>query len=146
MVHQNGDIAKNLATKVIKTDSRLANKTINELQQISGDYPDLSEYLAQMHIFEVEASRLVTQPRIVGQLTVEAQRELKEILSGDMPLKSTVRVINRLQNDSDRRTTEMQKTHDELEKAVRGQKKEAAKPSATSSSVMKFDSKGNLIQ
>ena len=59
MLDKNADIAINLAKKVLKTNSSLANKTLNWAGQHLTDYPDLAEYMAQMRILTTESARVL---------------------------------------------------------------------------------------
>jgi hypothetical protein len=108
MLHQNGAILKDLAAKVGNTDSTLLNKPLNWLEQNAESNPDLREYLAQVHIVQAEAARVIKNPRLVGQMHVEDQKAMEQILNGNLPLADTVRIIDRLTNDGDRRLVLME--------------------------------------
>lgn len=114
MLDKNVDIAANLADKAIATDSKWANKKINWLKQNATDNPDVAEYLAQMTIVQTEAARVLNNPRLVGQLTDAARHEMQEVISGDMPLNATKRVLKRIQNDGANRVNAMVKERDTL--------------------------------
>jgi hypothetical protein len=120
MLDTNIDIAKNLANKAIVTDYRFANKTINWLRQNAADNPDVSEYLAQIHFVSTEAARVLTNPRLVGQLTDNAIHDMKGIISGDMPLNSTIRVLDRIKSDGMNRVNAMEKENASLAQKVSG--------------------------
>ena len=114
MLEQNGDILKDLASKIIKTNSPWANKSLNWLQTNAGDNPDVREFLAQMHFLQAEANRVINNPRLVGQLSYEAKKDIDAIINGSFSLESTKRVVDRIQNDAARRVTEMEKEHKKL--------------------------------
>lgn len=128
MLNKNADIAVQLSKKAVATDSRLANKSINWLKQNVGDNPDVAEFLAQTTIVQTEAARVLNNPRLVGQLSDSARKEMESVISGDMPLKSYERVIRRLQQDGKNRVKAME---DERAKALKQIPKsdEAAAPS-----------------
>ena len=114
MLDKNADIAINLAKKVLKTNSSLANKTLNWAGQHLTDYPDLAEYMAQMRILTTESARVLNNPRLVGQLTDSARQEMEQIVSGDMPIHSTIRVIQRIKQDGENRIGAMQNAQQDL--------------------------------
>lgn len=114
MLDTNADIAMNLADKVVKTDVRFANRSLNWLRTNATDNPDVAEFLAQNHFVTTEAARVLQNPRLVGQLTVEAQREMRDIISGDMPINSYKRVLNRIKKDGDNRVDAMVRQRDRL--------------------------------
>lgn len=109
MLDKNADIAIGLADKGILTSSKVANKSLNWLRQNAADYPDSSEYLAQMRIVTTEAARVLNNPRLVGQLTDSARHEMEAIISGDMPIKSTKRVLERIKTDGTNRVAAMER-------------------------------------
>jgi hypothetical protein len=128
MLNKNADIAIDLSKKAIATDSRLANRSINWLKQNVGDNPDVAEFLAQTTIVQTEAARVLNNPRLVGQLSDSARKEMESVINGDMPLKSYERVIRRLQQDGKNRVKAME---DERAKVLKQIPKsdEAAAPS-----------------
>lgn len=136
MLDTNADIAKNLATKIAKTNLPYANKTINWLQTNAISDPDVSEYLAQMRIVQTEAARVLNNPRLVGQLTDSARGEMDDILNGNMSLESTIRVIDRLQADGKNRVNALVKQKDSLVKDLsspRGKGKDNSSPASSQS-------------
>jgi hypothetical protein len=108
MLDQNAEILKGLAAKAIKTDAALANRPINWLRTNATDNPDVADFLAQMEIVKNEATRVISNPRLVGQMTDTARQEIETVINGTMPLEATTRVLERLQNDSQRRVTTME--------------------------------------
>ena len=108
MLDTNSDIAIDLAKKVIKTNSELANRPINALQKYTTDNPDLAEYMAQITIVRTEAARVLNNPRLVGQLTDQAKAEMASIIDGTMPLNATISVLNRLKTDGNNRLIQME--------------------------------------
>jgi len=115
MLHQNAEIAKTLATKAIATSAQLANRPLNWLRTNAADSPDVAEYLAQMEIVKNEATRVITNPRLVGQMTDTARQEIESVINGTMPLNATNRVIDRLINDGDRRIGTMEAQQQQLQ-------------------------------
>lgn len=118
MLDVNAEIALDLGKKVVSTDSRLANKSLNWLKQNVGDNPDTAEYLAQMAFVQTEAARVLQNPRLVGQLTDTARHEMQSVVSGDMPLKATERVIRRIQQDGKNRIAAMERQADSLKQKM----------------------------
>jgi hypothetical protein len=116
MLKINGNIAIDLAKKAIKTNSALANKSLNWIKQNMGDNPEIAEYLFQVNAMQAEAGRVLNNPRLVGQMSYEAKRDMDEVFNGSMPLNATERVIHRMQKDGDYRVGEMQKENQKLRK------------------------------
>lgn len=114
MLDKNADIAVDLSKKVVATDNRLVNRSINWLRQNMGDNPDVAEFLAQTTFVQTEAARVLNNPRLVGQLTDTARQEMQHVLDGDMPLKSYERVIRRIQKDGANRFEAMEAQRDRL--------------------------------
>lgn len=115
MLDINIDKLTNLADKVIMSDSKFANKSINWLKENSGDNPDTQKYLAQMLFVQTEAGRVLNNPRLVGQLSDNARHEMERVVSGDMPLNSTKGVMQLIQSDAKTRVSEMKKEQGSLE-------------------------------
>jgi hypothetical protein len=109
MLDQNADIAISLSKQAIKSNSALANKPINWVRQNMADNPDTSEYLAQIAIVQTEAARVLSNPRLVGQLTDSARHEMQELVNGNMPLESTERVLKRIKQDGTNRIAAMER-------------------------------------
>ena len=122
MLDTNAVIAKELGAKIEndKTNSALLNKPIIWLRNNASNRPDISEYLAQLHFVEVEAARVLTQPRLVGQLTDQAIKDMKSVLDGSMTIESTNKVIDRIMQDGDFRVDKMRKERDRLIGDIRG--------------------------
>lgn len=120
MLDVNAEIALDLGKKVVSTDSRLANKSLNWLKQNVGDNPDTAEYLAQMAFVQTEAARVLQNPRLVGQLTDTARHEMQTVVSGEMPINATERVIRRIQQDGKNRIAAMEKQADALKQKLGG--------------------------
>lgn len=120
MLDKNVDIAIDLSKKVVMSDSKLANKSLNWLKQNVGDNPDAAEYLAQMRFVQTEAARVLNNPRLVGQLTDTARQEMEQVVSGDMPLGASTRVLQRIKKDGENRVAAMISAQNELSKKIGG--------------------------
>ena len=109
MLDLNADVAIQLGRKIAndKTNSAFVNRPLIWVKNNLSDRPDIAEYLAQMHFVEVESARVLTQPRLVGQLTDQAISDMKSILSGNMTIASTEAVINRIKADGNNRINAM---------------------------------------
>lgn len=120
MLDTNIAVAKTLAAKAISTDSRFANKSINWLKTNATDNPDVAEYLAQMHFVSTESARVLTNPRLVGQLTDTAIRDMKDVVDGHMPLNAANRVLDRIASDGTNRVKAMEDQHAKIIKKMSG--------------------------
>ena len=114
MLDKNADIAIELAGKVLKTNSALANKPIRWIAQNMTDSPDVAELMAQNHFVTTEAARVLTNPRLVGQLTDSAIKDMQSVVNGNAPLGAYVRVLQRIKSDGTNRTAAMEKERDAL--------------------------------
>jgi len=128
LLDTNAAIAKDLAKKVVATDARLANRPLNWLRQNVGDNPDVAEFLAQTHFVVTEASRVLTNPRLTGQLTDTARKEMQGVLDGSMTLNAFNRVVDRIMSDSHNRVSAMESEASKLQTRLGGGK--GAAPSA----------------
>ena len=115
MLDQNSDILAKLAEKAIATQSSLANKPLNWIRSNASDNPNVAEYLAQVEIVKNEATRVISNPRLVGQMTDSARHEIESIINGSMPLNATKRVLERIKNDGQRRLSTMETQQKELQ-------------------------------
>lgn len=122
MLDQNANIAIDLGQKIAKdkTSSAFVNKPLLWLKNNASDRPDIAEYLAQMHFVEVEAARVLSNPRLVGQLTDTAIADMKSVVSGNMTLASSERVLRRMMSDGDNRVNTMIKEKNSLLKDISG--------------------------
>lgn len=139
MLDTNVGVAIDLGKKIVRSDSKLANKTINWLKQNAGDNPDTAEYLAQMLFVQTEAGRVLNNPRLVGQLTDSARAEMQHVVDGSMPIESTERVLKRIQKDGDNRVNAMTKEHDKIRSDLDGkiEKRASAQPMPSSKDQLK---------
>ncbi len=119
MLDQNADILATLADKAIATNSALANKPLNWLRTHATDSPDVAEYLAQMEILKNESARVISNPRLVGQMTDTARQEIGTIINGDMPINATKRVLERIKNDGQRRIGKMEEQQQDLQGKIK---------------------------
>lgn len=58
----------------------------------------------------------VSNPNLVGVLSDTARKEMENVISGNMPLKSMRRVIERLQADSHNRISSMEDEYSKIRK------------------------------
>ena len=103
MVKTNGNVLKGLAEKATLTGSPWANQSINYLKTHPSSDPDQTKFLAQMLVFQSEAARVISNPRLVGALTDSARQELQHIVNGDMSASTIGSVVDLLVADGDRR-------------------------------------------
>ena len=114
MLDKNVDIAIDLGRKISKSDSKLANRSLNWIKQNMGDNPDTAEYIAQIEFVQTEAARVLNNPRLVGQLTDRAVQDMKVVVDGNVPIAATERVLTRIKSDGNNRVDAMIKQHDQL--------------------------------
>ena len=114
MLDKNADIAIDLAKKVLKSDAALINKPITWIAQNLTNSPDVAELMAQNHFVTTEAARVLSNPRLVGQMTDTAVRDMQSVINGNAPLGSYVRVLERIKMDGNNRVDAMQKERDKL--------------------------------
>ena len=122
MLDTNAKVAIDLGRKIDgdKTNSAYVNKPLLWLKNNMSDRPDIAEYLAQMHFVEVEAARVLTQPRLVGQLTDQAIKDMKSVVDGSMTIASTEAVLNRILSDGKNRIGAMETQRKRNLDAIRG--------------------------
>jgi hypothetical protein len=122
MLDQNATIAIDLGKKIAndKTNSAFLNKPLLWLKNNVSNKPDIAEYLAQMHFIEVEGARVLTNPRLVGQLTDSAISDMKSVVSGNMTLDSSERVLRRMMTDGDNRINKMRTQRERTISEIRG--------------------------
>ena len=114
MLDKNADIAITLAGKVLKSNAALVNKPITWIAQNLTNSPDVAELMAQNHFVTTEAARVLSNPRLVGQMTDTAVRDMQSVINGNAPLGSYVRVLERIKMDGNNRVDAMQKERDKL--------------------------------
>lgn len=135
MLDRNGDIAIDIGKKIVQSDSSLANKPLNWLQKNIGSNPDMREYLFQINTLQAEAARVIHNPRLVGQMSFEAKKEMNDVVNGEMPIADMERVIQRMKKDGGYRLEEMEKKQQSLQGTLERKKEshdEAKKPSMSS--------------
>ena len=120
MLDTNADIAIQLGNKIYQSDAALANKPLNWFRQNATSNPDFAEYAAQMRFVQTEAARVINNPRIVGQLTDEARREMDQVISGNAPIPVVERVLNRLKTDGTNRFNAMRSQQADLIGEMKG--------------------------
>ena len=110
MLDLNANIAIELGNKIVndKTNSAYLNRPILWVKNNVMNRPDIAEYLFQMHIVETEGARVLVNPRLVGQLTDTAIRDMKSVVSGNMTLESSVAVLERMKSDGTNRVSQLE--------------------------------------
>ncbi len=141
MLDRNGNIAIQAAEKVSRTSSQLANKTINWLAQNASDNPDVAVLLAQTRILSTEAARVLNNPRLTGELSDTARKDMDMVVNGNMPINAYSAVVRRMQADGKIRVGEIVNEAERLKKEIG--RRASDKPDA---SVLKFDAQGNLVK
>jgi hypothetical protein len=138
MLDKNGDIAIDLGKKVLLTNSALANKPLNWIKQNMGSNPDTAEYLFQINTLQTEASRVLSNPRLVGQLSDSARQEMQAVVNGSLPIPIAERVIRRMQKDGDNRFDAMKNQAETLRKGLGGNVVDVPPAPATGGKVINF--------
>jgi hypothetical protein len=131
MLDTNAEILKSLAHQAIATGSPFINKPINWIEQNAAGDPKMAEFLAQMHFVQTEAARVISNPRLVGQMTDTAKQELNAVLNGTMSLSQVESVVNRIQNDGFNRVNAMENERRALVNSMKKGSGGAAEKSAT---------------
>lgn len=121
MLNTNAAVAIQLAKKIAseRSDIPLLNKPITWLQQNAQNNPNVAEYLAQMNFVRTEAARVLNNPRLVGQLTDSARKEMENVINGNMTIDSTERVINRIVSDGKNRVNAIEKEVNTLQSEIK---------------------------
>lgn len=114
MLDTNANIAIDLAGKVLKTDASLANRPITWIEQNATNNPAVGEFMAQNHFVTTEAARVLNNPRLVGQMTDSAVKDMQSVVDGNAPLGTYTRVMQRIMKDGNNRVNAMQSEHDKL--------------------------------
>lgn len=104
---KNGDVLVQLAKKVDTTGIPIIEKWIRAGRQATGD-ADVSEFNLQYQLLKPEVARILTQPRLVGQLTDTAQAEISKALDPGASAKQLERAILRLKSDFLNRKTSVE--------------------------------------
>jgi hypothetical protein len=130
MLDINGDIAIDLSKKVMRTNSALANKSLNWIKQNMGDNPDTAEFLFQMNTLQTEGARVLSNPRLVGQLSDQARQDMQSVINGNMTLNATERVIRRMQKDGSYRVQQMEKQAKDLQSSLSGKQQQSGQTTA----------------
>ena len=111
---QQGRILVDLAKRVDSTGIPVVERWIRAgRRKVQGD-PDVAEFNAQMQLYRTEAARIMTQPRLVGQLTDSARHEMKEFLDGNDSAPQIERVVQRLERDFDVRKKTLEEQIDRV--------------------------------
>lgn len=137
MLDLNAKILEDLAKKAVATNSQLANKPINWLRMNVGDNPDIAEYLFQMNTVATEAARVLNNPRLVGQLTDSARKDMQSVINGEMPLNMTSAILARMKADGTNRVKAMEDEEGRLKSRISGRQAPSA-PSGTDAPIKEF--------
>jgi hypothetical protein len=147
MLDKNAGIVIQLAQKVedkgTRTNSPWINEKLNTLQTKGVSDPDVQEMLSQMHFVQTEAARVLNNPRLVGQLTDSARKDMQDVADGSMPVKTISRVVKRIMTDGNNRYDEMINEKNSLSGTLHGGGGAAAPGGGA---VMKFDAQGNPVK
>jgi hypothetical protein len=91
----NGERALQLIRKVNSTGVPIFNSGKRIIEQQSGN-PDAAELMQVMQNYQTEVARIIANPRLVGQLSDSARKEIMASLPANMTPEQAERVINRL--------------------------------------------------
>jgi hypothetical protein len=137
MLDLNADIAIKLGEKIYKSDATLVNKPINWILQNMGDNPDVGEFQFQINTVRTEAARVLNNPRLVGQLTDSARKDMELVIKGDAPIKTFTRVLERVKTDGKNRLATMYDTQNKLTKQFEQPKPKEQSASGWSARIVK---------
>jgi hypothetical protein len=122
---KNLDKLVDLAKKVDKTGVPIIEKWIRAGRQSTGD-PDVSDFNLQWTLTTPEIARIITSPRLVGQLTDTARNEVHNAIQSGASVKQLQHARDLLVGDFERRR---QSTNEEIA-TIRKQLKEGIKEEA----------------
>jgi hypothetical protein len=153
MLDKNAGIVIQLAQKVedkgTRTNSPWINEKLNTLQTKGVSDPDVQEMMSQMHFVQTEAARVLNNPRLVGQLTDSARKDMQDVVDGSMPVKTISRVVKRIMTDGNNRYDEMINEKNSLSGTLHGGGGGGGGGGAAApggGAVMKFDAQGNPVK
>lgn len=98
----NGDRALELIGKVNKSGMPVLNSALRLGAQQTGN-PDAAELIQVLQNYQTEVARIIANPRLVGQLTDTARKEIEGVVPANMTPAQAYRVINRLNFEFDLR-------------------------------------------
>jgi hypothetical protein len=136
----NGDRALELIHKVNSTGIPALNsaKRIGE-QQLKGS-ADAAELIQVLQNYQTEVARIVANPRLVGQLTDTARKEIEGVVPANMTPAQAERVIKRLSFEFDLRNKGIQDSIDTAQTQITpGFGGPAAPAPAAPGKVVKFE-------
>lgn len=91
----NGQRALELINKVNTTGVPLLNSAKRISEQATGN-PDAAELMQVLQNYQTEAARIIANPRLTGQLTDTARKELENVIPANLTPAQAKRIIERL--------------------------------------------------
>lgn len=123
----NGEMLKELATKVDKSGVPAIERWIRAGRQASGD-PEVAQLNAQMQVYKDEVAKIITNPNLTGVLSDQSRREVDAFLGGGASAKQIVAVVDLLRQDMGRREQSIKDQIAATEKRLHGGGETGAAP------------------
>jgi len=116
----NGKRLLQLAEKVDDTGVPVMNRWIRGGRTaIEGD-PDTAAFNAQLFLWSTDTAKIVTQPRLTGQLTDAARHEVAAFIPGGATLEQLQSLVGTLNQDANSRITQLDVQINDLTHDIRG--------------------------
>ena len=125
----NLDQLLSLARKVDMTGVPAIERWVRAGRQATGD-PDVAAFNSQWTVVVPELARIITQPRLVGQLTDTARHEVQEALPKAANVKQLEAISGVLRGDIDRRNKSLDDQIAKVRGKLGGKTQEAPAPAA----------------
>lgn len=103
----NGDRFLELAAKVNTSGVPLINSAMR-LGKAAAGSPDAAEMLQVLQNYQTEVARIIANPRLVGQLSDTARKEMADVIPANLTVAQATRIINRLNVEFDLRNKGIQ--------------------------------------
>lgn len=115
---RNAEIVRKSFAKIPDFNAQIANKPYREVQRLAANNPDLAAGLAAMESVINEYAKIINNPRLVGQMPLQAVEEMRRVVNGNMPLGSMVAALETLEQESANRHIELMNTRDVLQSRI----------------------------
>lgn len=101
-VDLNMKVLEDLSNKLPRSDIPIISKGTLAVQSFTGN-PVMSQYRGAMQSVATEVARLITQPRLTGQLTESARKEIKHFMNEDMTHAQLMALMKTLRTEAKNR-------------------------------------------
>jgi hypothetical protein len=104
----NGSRVLELVSKVNKSGIPLINSAMRLGEQATGN-PDAAELMQVLQNYQTEVARIIANPRLTGQLTDTARKEIEHVVPANLTGAQAERIVKRLNFEFDLRTRGLDK-------------------------------------